>query len=251
MKFDARFWQAVGLVLLSLCTAALMVSAWWHVRPNQVVGYAPSSGVSSTTSPVASVTPSASATPSSEAKPRAVFMGDSYVAGTGGQGVRWTRLVADELGWTEINLGRAGTGYLSSLSGTQAKSACGRATCPSFPEMVPEVVAKRPDIVIVASSSNPTTDVSDVSLTTLRNLRQKLPDAKIVVLSPLWRDSAYPNGMVALGKTLKRNAEVAGVDYVAVGSPLEGHPEWIASDGVNPNAEGQKALAEAISTKLD
>lgn len=253
VRLNARSWQTIGLILLSLVTVGLMMSAWWHVRPNQVVGYVPVPSVSTTT-PDTPTTPSSSrsgsASPTSEKQLRAVFMGDAIVAGTGGKGVRWTRLVADELGWKEINLGRAGTGYLTSVTGPKAQSTCGRAECPSFPEMVPEVVAKKPDVVVLASSSNPTTDLSVVSLELLRSLRQKLPEARIIVLSPLWSDSPYPNGLVALGKTLKRSAKVAGVDYVAVESPLEGHREWIASDGVNPNEEGQQALAEAISEKL-
>lgn len=247
--------KTIGIVLLSLVTAGLMVAAWWHVRPNQTVSAMPGTTIASQAATPAAghtATPSATTTPSpTQAVARAVFMGDSYAAGTGGNGVRWTALVAKQLGWKEVNLGRAGTGYLTSVTDATAKSTCGKAECLSFPKMVPEVVAQEPDVVVVVSSTNTTSDLSAVSLAMFGELRKQLPEARIIVLSPLWRASAYPSSLVTLGKTLKKNAELAGVDYVAVGSPLEGHLEWIAADGVNPNAEGQKALAEAISAKLD
>lgn len=251
--------KTVGIVLLSLVTAGLMVAAWWHVRPNQSVSATPGSAVgappatpASQATPSRTATRSASPTPSpTPTRPRAVFMGDSYAAGTGGDGVRWTTLVAKQLGWQEVNLGRAGTGYLTSVTGADAKSTCGKAECLSFPEMVPQVVAQEPTVVVVVSSTNTTSDLSAVSLAMFRDLKKKLPDSRIIVMSPLWRSSPYPNNLVVLGKTLKKNAGLAGIEYIAVGSPLEGHPEWMAADGVNPNAKGQEALADALAVKLD
>ncbi len=253
MRFGVRFWQTVGLIVLSVCTGALMVSAWWHVRPNQVVDYAgssasPTAKTSAKTTPSASGKATATATP--DERQAAVFMGDSYVAGTNGGGVRWTKLVAAELGWREINLGRAGTGYLTSVTGAKAKSTCGQNECPSFPDMLPQVVDAAPQVVVLASSSNPTTDLTEVSLKLFRDLRKELPEARIIILSPLWRATAYPASLENLGRILKKNAEQAGVDYVEVGSPLEGHPELISADGVNPNAAGQRALAKAIGAAL-
>lgn len=249
-----RFWQTLGLIVLSLGTAGLMASAWWHVRPNQVVGgyVAPTTSASAKPRVTASPSPSGSEAASSapDERLRAVFMGDAIVAGTGGGGVRWTKLVAEEHGWKEINLGRAGTGYLTSVTGAKAKSTCGKAECLAFPDMVPEVVDQNPNVVVLASASNTTSDLSEVSLAMFRDLRKQLPEARIIVLSPLWRSSAYPSNLLSLGKVLKKSAEQADVEYVDVGSPLKGHPEWMAADGINPNAAGQKALAKVIAPAL-
>ena len=189
-------------------------------------------------------TGSASQSPS---RPLAVFIGDSLVQGAGGEGVTWPALVAEKKGWTQINLGRGGTGYVK----TAGKSGCGLDVCPAFPDMVPAAVAENPDVVVISGGQNDgRLDVSEASMDLFTGLREALPKARIVVISPLWRASEYPDSLTRMSRVLRRNAAAAGVEWIEVGNPLEGKPQLFTADGVHPTAAGYRVLADTIAKKL-
>ena len=188
--------------------------------------------------------PPVTQTPGSPERPVAAFIGDSLVQGVGGKGVRWTTLTAEAKGWSEVNLGRGGTGFVT----TAGPEGCGLKTCPSFPEMAPDAIEAQPDIVIISGGQNDgRADVADASLTLFSTLREALPDARIIVTSPPWRASATPAFLTSMGETLKRNAKTAGIEYLDIGNPLRGRTELFTDDGVHPNADGYRELAKVIT----
>lgn len=230
-------WADLGIGVLAVGTVLLIVLAVMKQRPV--------SSASPATAPSApSVTPSVR-------QPAAVFIGDAYTAGVGSDGTRWTTLVADRLGWTEVNLAHAGTGYLTSATGAKATAACGQDRCPAYGEVVPDAVAASPDVVVISGGRiDATRDVTNAAATLFTNLRTKAPEARVVVLSPLWDDAAAPSYLTTEAKAVQKSAQKAGVEYVDIGQPLTGRTDLMTSDGVYPNAAGHRAIADVVAAKL-
>ncbi len=190
----------------------------------------------------AAATPMSSVTTTGAIK--AVFIGDSLVQGAGGS-PDWVDLVSKNMGWTPINLGRGGTGYSTS---TTAANACGLKYCPTFGEMATTAIEYEPDVVVISGGQNDgTKDVSADAQSLFKALRAELPSAKIIVMSPLWRATSYPDSLSQIRAEVKAAAAKTGVTYVDVGNPLEGKPDKFITDGVHPTADGYSILADTIT----
>lgn len=225
-------WRPVIKVAVAVVAAAIVstIAVVMATQPGAAVANAGST-------PVATA-PTAAATAQT---PRAVFLGDSLVQGTSGGS--WVTDTAAALGWEPINLGRGGTGYRTSAG----KDACGVDYCPTFVEMADAAVGQKPNIVVISGGVNDgTKDVSAAAKTLFRRLRASLPNAKILVLSPF----AGTNAMPSTAAEVKSAAALAGVTYVDIGSPFQGHPELLSSDGIHPTAEGYQVLTNTITKAL-
>lgn len=225
-------WRPVIKVGVAIVAAAIVatIAIVMAIRPGAAVASAGST-------PVAKSAASAKATQT----PRAVFLGDSLVQGTSGGS--WVTDTAAALSWEPVNLGRGGTGYRTSAG----KNGCGVDYCPTFVEMTDAAVSQNPNIVVISGGVNDgTKDVSDAAKTLFRRLRASLPNAKIFVLSPF----AGTNTIPSIATEVKSAAALAGVTYVDIGSPFEGHPELLGADGTSPNAEGYRVLSNTITKAL-
>ena len=189
-------------------------------------------------------------------RPIAVFLGDSYTAGTGASAAttRWSATFAAQRGWLELDLARGGTGYLA----TSGLNGCGLPTCPSIPDMATWAVAANPDVVVVAGgrndltlmSQNPAAEQTAIT-TTLARLRAGLPSATIILVSPFWDASAPPSSLATIAGWEKAAATTYGAVYVdGAAQWLVGHPEWITSDNVHPNDLGHAQLAARLQAAL-
>jgi lysophospholipase L1-like esterase len=175
-------------------------------------------------------------------------LGDSYTAGSAmdsGEKSEWPALLTAGRSWDVARYAMAGTGFVA-----------GRDSGTDFGARVPDIVAARPDVVIVEGghddAGSPPAEVADAARAVLTGLRTGLPDARILVLGVLWPDSA-PAAVFALDNLLKVVAdEVGGAfsDALREGWFSGTNRRLIGSDGTNPTDEGHAALAQRIGDAL-
>jgi lysophospholipase L1-like esterase len=169
------------------------------------------------------------------------FVGDSYTGGSdmdSGEPTRWPALVSSELGWESRIFAEGGAGY------AQAGREGG-----TFANQLAPLVEEQPDVVVVAGGLNDlmqlTVDphrVNDAASAVLLELRRKMPNVAIVVLSPF--DHGAPRKpLVELGEHLRATAEAVDARYVDVLHVLADEARLVGSDGVHPNDAGHRAIA--------
>ncbi|MGW4928016.1 SGNH/GDSL hydrolase family protein [Agromyces sp. NPDC004153] len=179
------------------------------------------------------------------------FYGDSYTRGTGASSPerRWSTIVAQERGWWEFNPSVDGLGYVNNrelIGGT---------------DLVDQIVEHEPapDVVIVTMGLNDNfsmparaDEIEDAIDADLRRFRDELPDARLVVVEPFWYTDERPDSVEQVIGWVEAAAAVVEAEYIAGASRwLEGHPEWIAADGIHPNDEGYAELARRMDAELE
>lgn len=180
-----------------------------------------------------------------EGRPVAAFIGDSYTVGLGASGPehRWTTLVAREEGWRESNFGEGGSGYITKgMEGT------------SYLARVDQVIALRPDVVVVAGGQNDISSTGDVAAAvraTLLRLRDGLPDADLYVLGPTWPEPEPPSRLLEVDTAARdAAADVAG-RFIPALDLLAGRPELIAADGIHANDAGYQVIADRVVAAVE
>lgn len=174
--------------------------------------------------------------------PDVVFLGDSYTAGIGSDGLSWPEMVSGSLGWTPINLAAGGTGYATEAG----MKGCGREHCGTYLEESEKIVAAPAAIVIAGGRNDTSAKVGAAASELFASLKERFPTSTIVVLSP-WTDDDAPSA--GLKKTITAVADAAKdaeVVYVDTGQPFEDKPDLISDDGVHPNEAGYRALANEL-----
>lgn len=132
----------------------------------------------------------AAAVPAADAPVHAAFLGDSYTFGVGATVPTdgYAYLVSRAENWTSRVVGLPGSGYVRVAIRDDKNIAAG----------LPSVIAARPQVVIVASGHNDAMphvaykQTEAAALKDLGELRAALPDAKIVVVGPIWLNG-YPD----------------------------------------------------------
>lgn len=190
--------------------------------------------------------------------PVAVFLGDSWVEGTGADTaqVMFAQQVADTFGWQLVNGGQGGTGYLDEGP-------------PEFPERGPigervaETVAAGPDIVIVAAGINDTGDgyaseeVTAAVTGALQALRDQLPGVPVVVVGPWWPNGFPTESAEMVDRVVTDVATALGLPFVSPmaeqwitgsndGTVPGNREEFIGPDGAHPSQAGHDYLAQKL-----
>jgi lysophospholipase L1-like esterase len=178
----------------------------------------------------------------------AVFLGDSYTQGWGASepSRRWSALVAAESGWVEVNQGQGGTGIVS----TSGLGGCGLVYCPTYLERVPDVLAVRPDIVVIAGGQNDLADLAadpDAVRAALEEtyiaIRQGLPEARIIAVGPSLAQPGNPL-IEELDEWVRSTAAQVGAEYVSLLDVIE--PAMVTADGVHVGDAGHRAIADRV-----
>ena len=201
-------------------------------------------------------------------RPVALFIGDSYAAGSGGAGVRrsFACLTARALGWVCHDDGEPGTGYTNAgkvhgaANDTYAARALGRTTAPAIgpngtaAPLDPAAV----DVVVVTGGRNDSGSpvparVAAAGLT-LDRLRVTYPNARIVVVGPFWVDDDVPPSLEAFDDGLRAEAAARSLTFL---DPIrdrwlttDQRARWIATDGVHPSVAGHQRIAARLVADL-
>jgi lysophospholipase L1-like esterase len=242
--FPSKTRRKIGLGLLVLLVALLLFLA---VRPD-------SAAVRTQTAPGLQTPADASAKADSN-DPVVAFLGDSYTAGVGASpGQTWPELLASILAWDSYkSFAHGGTGYATTVT-KNAMRICGLDQCPSYTEALPQVIDYAPSLVIVAGGRNDTRksveEVEAGARGLLDSLSKALPEATVVVTSPIWDARERPAKLDQLTEVIRRAAEETNATYLDLGEPFAGKPELITSDHVHPNDAGYQLLARTIAEGL-
>lgn len=224
-----RFWQIIGLVLLLAVAIAFVVLAVTAKNTPPTDDFTPPAAVEVVEEPVT-----------------AAFIGDSYTQGVGASvpANQWVEIVARANEYAAENLGRGGTGYLT----TSDLSGCGLEVCPNYLSMVEEIPAGT-DVVIIAGGRNDAgaylrnaAGVDTAVTATYEAARVAFPEADIVAVGP--SDIGEATGPVlAIDRAVRAAAEAVGARYISMLEPPVLSPELLSADGQHPNDAGHAAIA--------
>ncbi|WP_104524880.1 SGNH/GDSL hydrolase family protein [Blastococcus atacamensis] len=253
--FERPPWWAVGV--MALCVAFLAIALpiaidRGRVSPSELAAAESAVGsptTSSPTSPPAPPSPGGEpATSPDETRIAIAALGDAYTAGSAmdsGEGRRWHELLTAQNSWDVTPYAVENSGF-----------AAGRDEGRSFPDRVPEIVAARPDVVVVAGGHDdvdqPPAQVEEGIRRTLGDLRAGLPDARIVVVGVLWPGTA-PAAVFGINGALREAAggvSATFVDALNTGWFDGANLSLIGPDGTYPTDEGHVALADRIAAAL-
>jgi lysophospholipase L1-like esterase len=181
------------------------------------------------------------------AGPVVAFYGDSYTLGTGASGTehRWSTLLSVEHGWTEVNPSVNGLGFVNHRADVSD-------------DLVDQVIAAHPDIVIVTMGLNDNfsmparADRIRAAITAdFTRISEALPVARVIVVEPFWYTDERPGSVQQIIDWVSAGAAAIDADYIPGASHwLDGHPEWKAGDGLHPNDEGYRVLADRMDEAL-
>ena len=185
--------------------------------------------------------------PASPGQPLVAFYGDSYTLGTGASdpSQRWSTRICAERGWAEFNPSVNGLGFVNN------RSLVGE-------DLVDQIVETGPDIVVVTMGLNDNfsmpgsaAEIEAAITEDLETLAMELPDARLIVVEPFWYTDERPASVDTIISWVRDAAGGVGADYIPGASYwIEGHPEWMAADGLHPNDAGYAALAERMDEEL-
>ncbi|MET0715273.1 MAG: SGNH/GDSL hydrolase family protein [Mycetocola sp.] len=180
-------------------------------------------------------------------QPVVAFYGDSYTLGTGASdpSKRWSTLICADRGWAEFNPSVNGLGFVNNRSALPG-------------DLIGRIIDADPDIVFVTMGLNDNfsmpgsaAEIEAAISDDIETLAAELPDARLIVVEPFWYTDERPASVDTIISWVRDAAEGVGADYIAGASYwIEGHPEWMAVDGIHPNDDGYAAMAERMDAEL-
>lgn len=186
--------------------------------------------------------------PSIPGAPIVAFYGDSYTLGTGASSPdrRWSTIISEQRGWNEVNPSVNGLGFINN------RRAFGDGDLPSM------VIAADPDIVFITMGLNDNfsydsraKEIKAQITDDLTRLETALPDARFIVVEPFWYTDERPRSVDMISSWVDSAAVGIGADTIPGASRwIEGHPEWMASDGLHPNDDGYAEMAIRMDAEL-
>jgi lysophospholipase L1-like esterase len=190
---------------------------------------------------------SPSPSPVVEKEPVVLFVGDSYTVGQGTTSpeLRWSTLVAEEMGWQELNVAVGGTGFVK-----------GNSKRDNYPTQLRSVPPGSVDIVVIAGGQNDFKGlrrdpgrVFDAVADTYALAVLRFPDAEIVAVGPS-TPRAIGLEARALDSAVRATAAANGATYVSLLDPNIVQGRLVAADGVHTTDQGNARIAERVLATL-
>ena len=255
----ARQLSAAGLVVLALLAVILSAAALMQYRPSGEQA-APATAVPTATdspgtpqetaepagSPSPDTSPTApdgeapedpTAAPTTPSPLTVVVIGDSFSVVDAGE--VWLGDVSEAMGWDDVvNLSSPGRGFIA-----QPRS-CDFQPCGPFGASVPAIADAEPDLVITfGGTADGDYGIGDLTASYFERLREALPDAELVAISPVTAEDSVPYWLTMHYGSI--STAVASVDgtYIDVGQPGLG-------DGESLSAQAHAEIAEIVTQEL-
>jgi lysophospholipase L1-like esterase len=179
--------------------------------------------------------------------PLAAFYGDSYTRGTGATdpSLRWSTVICRDRGWNEFNPSWNGLGFVSNRTGAL--------------DLPDQIIDKQPDIVFITMGLNdnfsygrvPDDEILARIDDDFHRLTTEIPDVRLIAVEPFWYTDERPESVEIIIGWVRDAADRYGADWIPGASHwLEGHPEWMASDGLHPNDDGYAEIARQMDAAL-
>jgi lysophospholipase L1-like esterase len=181
-----------------------------------------------------------------DGRTRVAFYGDSYTLGTGASDFekRWSTIISTERGWNEFNPSVNGLGFVRNRTPEN--------------DLPAQVIASKPDLVFITMGLNDNfafdyaaDEIKQAITDDFTRLKAALPDARFIVVEPFWYTDSRPGSVETIIGWVKEAAGQIDADYIAGASHwIEGHPEWMAEDGLHPNDDGYAEMARRMDAEL-
>jgi len=179
---------------------------------------------------------------------KVAFYGDSYTLGTGTPDIRnrWSTIISERRGWDEFNPSVNGLGFINN----RVKFVDG-----DLPDII---ISADPDIVFITMGLNDNfsydraaDEIHEQIDADFDRLAKALPSARFIAVEPFWYTDERPESLGVISGWVKDAAADIGADYIPGASHwIEGHPEWMAGDGLHPNDLGYAEMARRMEDEL-
>ena len=167
---------------------------------------------------------------------RVSVIGDSFSSGLGAA-VNWPTLFAQGSEFAVTNVAVAGAGYVG-----------GKGESSSFSDQIGNALAAKPNLVVVFGGINdvgkPSDLVGQMASDLFTQITQLAPDARLLVLGPIWHTDPPPAVGIELSKSIQAPANALNIPFMSLIDErwLVGDGK-VQADGVHPTDAGQRALA--------
>jgi lysophospholipase L1-like esterase len=198
------------------------------------------------------------ASSSAQTLPLALFIGDSYTAGSGFAEMSYGCRAVAQMDLLCAVSARWGTGYISGgVANRWVDPYLGRSL--SISERIPHLAAKYdPAVVILDGGRNdefpPREDVYTAMIQTIKEARRTWPGAVIVFIRPRYlaqpsADLGFDDEFMARLESEPAAVGVAFIDPIGSLAPTN-TSALLASDRIHPNREGEQRLTQALLDAL-
>jgi GDSL-like Lipase/Acylhydrolase family len=196
--------------------------------------------------------------------PSALFIGDSYTEGPSTPDASYGCMTASALGWKCAIAAQGGTGYVTGGPGHRVQLGESVPPSTSFVERLPHLrQLYQPDIVVIDGGRNDVElDIQEVDRTlayTVRQVIEAWPKSRIAVIAPWFVNEPVIKPTALAGRTigdefrsvLRSSHDFDSVDLVDPGAlgwfTGVDTSSYLSSDGIHPNTEGVKKIAEMLT----